>query len=117
LNFLVDVNLPPGLCDWLRHRGQQAVHLADVRGLRMPDGQVWQRAGAAREVIVTKDADFRERSLVFGQPPQVLLVAVGNCSNQRLFKLLDAAWPQIDSELRAGCRLVVLHPTRLEVHL
>lgn len=116
MNFLVDVNLPSRLCDWLRQRNHQAIHLSDLGGLRMKDTVVWQRAAAQKQVILTKDTDFYEWSLIHGQPPQVLLIALGNCSNNDLFQTLDSSWAKIDSELSAGARLVVLHPHRLEIH-
>jgi len=116
-NFLIDINLPPRLCDWLIQRSHQASHLSDLGGLRMKDTQVWQRAAAQRQVIVSKDADFYEWSLIHGQPPQVLLIALGNCSNNDLFHRLDTSWAKLDAQLSGGARLVVLHAHRLEIHV
>ena len=33
--------------------------------------------------IVTKDADFRQRSFLLGPPPKVIWIGLGNCSTQR----------------------------------
>jgi len=116
VKFLVDVNLPPRLCDWLRQRGQEASHLSDFASLSTPDREVWRLATTRSEVIVSKDVDFYERSLLLGKPPQVLHIAVGNCSNDDLLGILDQFWTTTLSELSAGARLISIHRDRLEIH-
>lgn len=115
MNFLVDANLPPRLCVWLRSHGHEATHLADLQALRAADKQVWKQAVAGKQIIISKDMDFYERSLLLGQPPQVLLIALGNCSNDDLLAALDSAWTKIEPELTVGVRLVTVRPSRLEV--
>ena len=115
MNFLVDANLPPRLCEWLRRHNQQATHLYDLQSLRLGDKAVWKLAATRQEVIVSKDMDFHERALILGKPPQVLLIALGNCSNDDLITALDASWARIESELAGGARLVTLRPARLEI--
>lgn len=39
-------------------------------------------------VIVSKDSDFHQRSLVFGHPPKVIWVRLGNCSTADIERLL-----------------------------
>lgn len=115
MNFLVDANLPPRLCVWLRQRGHGASHLIDLQSLRLADKLMWKVAASRQEIIVSKDMDFYERALLLGKPPQVLLIALGNCSNDDLIAALDSSWKNIDAELTAGARLVTLRPGRLEV--
>lgn len=115
MNFLVDANLPPRLCVWLRQRGHAASHLVDLQSLRLTDKLVWKLAASRQEIIVSKDMDFYERALIFGKPPQVLLIALGNCSSDHLMAALDLSWITIEVELTAGARLVTLRPGRLEV--
>jgi predicted nuclease of predicted toxin-antitoxin system len=116
VKFLVDVNLPPRLCQWLGSHGHPATHLAELLALQMPDTEVWKRAATYGEVLVSKDGDFYERALIQGPPPQVLLVAVGNCGNDDLFKMLEVSWQRIELELEAGARLLVLRRNRLEIY-
>jgi len=115
VNFLVDANLPPRLCTWLRDRHQQTTHLLDLHSLRLPDKQVWDLAITRNEIIFTKDTDFYERSLLLGQPPQVVLIALGNCNNNDLFHHLERSWKNVETELTAGARLIMVHPSRLEI--
>jgi len=102
VKFLVDINLPPRLCLWLREHGHEANHLCDLNALTMADKRVWQFAATRQEIIVSKDVDFYERALVLGKPPQVLHISVGNCSNDDLLGTLAASWSAIESELSAG---------------
>ena len=115
MTFLIDVNLPPRLCPWLAQRNHQATHLCDVDALRAPDRAVWALASDRSAVIISKDTDFHDLSLLRGQPPQVLLISLGNCSNEDLLLHLSGAWADIEDALNRGARLVVLHSGRLEI--
>ena len=83
MKFLVDANLPPRLCVWLRSHRHEAEHLFDRNLLTATDTQIWERCSVENLVILSKDVDFYNRALLFGAPPQVVHVAVGNCSNTR----------------------------------
>ena len=43
------------------------------------DEAIWQFAATHGFVIVTKDDDFRQRSVLRGAPPYVVWVRLGNC--------------------------------------
>jgi predicted nuclease of predicted toxin-antitoxin system len=55
-------------------------------------------------VIFSKDTDFYDRALLFGTPPQVVHVAVGNCSNTRLFTVLASEWDECAREGATSAR-------------
>jgi predicted nuclease of predicted toxin-antitoxin system len=44
------------------------------------DPEVWDYAKRNDLMIVSKDSDFHQRSFVFGAPPKVIWVRLGNCS-------------------------------------
>lgn len=116
MRFLVDAQLPPALCRWLKARDCDAVHVYHMEeGLTAPDALIWERAKAEDRVIVSKDADFFDRAILFGQPPQVLHVNVGNCSNRMLLALLDEHWTDIETVLSAGAPLVRLSQAKLDI--
>ena len=52
------------------------------------DDEVWNYARDNDYTIVTKDADFSERSLLRGFPPKVVWIRRGNCSTNDIEKLL-----------------------------
>lgn len=115
MKFLVDVNLPPRLARWLSSRGHEAMHLADLDLLTATDTGIRDRGKNQEEIIVSKDNDFYDRSLIFGAPPQVFHIAVGNCSNARLFDLLQSQWSEIESALSSGSKLISITQEKIEV--
>ena len=52
------------------------------------DGIVWEYAKVHGLTIVSKDADFYERSMRLGAPPKVIWVRLGNCSTVAVEMLL-----------------------------
>lgn len=52
------------------------------------DKDVWPRARDDGFVIVTRDADFQELSLVWGQPPQVIRLKTPNQTRAAALKVL-----------------------------
>ncbi len=46
------------------------------------DDAIWMRAAAEGCMIVTKDDDFRQRSFLYGFPPKVIWLRVGNCRRE-----------------------------------
>jgi predicted nuclease of predicted toxin-antitoxin system len=44
--------------------------------------------------ILSKDSDFYQRSLLFGPPPKLIWLRIGNCTRDDLIALLIySAWP------------------------
>ena len=52
------------------------------------DQEIWNRAKQDGYVVVTKDADFQELSLVWGAPPQVIRLRTPNLNRSAVLKIL-----------------------------
>ena len=52
------------------------------------DSMVWDYAKDNDLIIVSKDADLHDLSLVLGNPPQVIWLRLGNCSTLQVENLL-----------------------------
>ncbi len=52
---------------------------------------IWEFAKAENLIIVAKDSDFHERSVLLGGPPKVIWLRVGNCSTQFIAAMLRSA--------------------------
>ena len=116
MNFLVDAQLPPRLCPWLEAKGHQASHVLEFSGnLSLPDSVVWEKAKDENGIILSKDWDFYERAVILSSPPQVLHIALGNCSNPALLRYLEKYWQPVEELLRQGAALISVTPTHLEV--
>jgi predicted nuclease of predicted toxin-antitoxin system len=58
------------------------------------------RYGSAKThgfIIVSKDSDFFERSVLYGIPPKIIWVRVGNCSTAEIAELLRIGFQTIHS--------------------
>ena len=52
------------------------------------DGTLWAHAAEQGFAIVSKDADFHQRSFVLGYPPKVVWIRRGNCSTAEIEEIL-----------------------------
>lgn len=88
MKLLLDENLSRRLVPFLQHDypGSNQVVLMGMESAS--DKEVWQRAKKDGYVIVTRDADFQELSLVWGQPPQVIRLRTFNQSSAATLKIL-----------------------------
>ena len=63
-------------------------HLEDVGLQGEPDAAVWAFAGREGYTLVSKDDDFRQLSLLYGAPPKVVVLAIGNGGNAAVLDML-----------------------------
>lgn len=104
MRLLVDAQLPPALCEWLRERGHQADHVADMLGGETPDRAIAAYVEQHACVLVTKDDDFLLR-----HPPvhaRLIWLRCGNISNRGLRLWLAARWDAIEERLQQGERVI-----------
>jgi predicted nuclease of predicted toxin-antitoxin system len=80
LRLLFDHNLSPRLIRLLADIYPECSHLHDLDMDTASDTEVWNYAAEHGYTIVSKDADFHQRSLVMGAPPKVVWIRLGNCS-------------------------------------
>lgn len=88
VKLLFDHNLSFRLVSSLGEFYPESVHVRTLNLHRAVDEVVWQYARQHGFVIVSKDVDFHQRSLVLGAPPKVVWVALGNCSTREIADLL-----------------------------
>ena len=88
MKLLLDENLSRRLVPLLQHDypGSNLVVLLGMESAS--DTEVWQRAKADGYVIVTRDADFQELAMVWGQPPKVIRLKTLNQSRAATLKVL-----------------------------
>jgi predicted nuclease of predicted toxin-antitoxin system len=99
MKFLIDQQLPPTLCAWLRERGHEAEHVRDIGLREAPDSDIWRRAVATGAFILTKDEDFASRRKTVSEGPVIVWLRCGNVSTPALVELLTREWSTIASEL------------------
>jgi predicted nuclease of predicted toxin-antitoxin system len=65
-----------------------SVHVSALGLLGAPDQAIWQTARDRGSTVVTKDDDFHRLSVVYGLPPKVIWIGIGNCTTGDVAKLL-----------------------------
>ena len=88
MKLLFDENLSHKLVRLLADLFPDSIHVREV-GLKAADDPiVWEYAKNNGLMIVSKDSDMHQRSFVFGYPPKVVWVRLGNCSTSDVEQLL-----------------------------
>lgn len=81
MKLLLDENLSPKLAKALANEFPDTTHI-ELLGLRgSSDRTVWEVARDEGYTIVSKDNDFRQRSFLYGPPPKVVWLSVGNAGS------------------------------------
>lgn len=88
MKFLFDENLSFRLPRRLADIYPGSTHILDVGLLGAEDRRVWEYAAAEGFLLVSKDADFYQRSLLYGAPPKVLWLRIGNAPTSSIAALL-----------------------------
>ena len=79
MKLLLDQNLSHLLLASLTELYPGSTHVRDVDLASASDEAVWTYAARQGFTIVSKDADFHQRSFVLGAPPKVVWIRRGNC--------------------------------------
>lgn len=115
MKLLFDENLSPRLAEVLAESYPGSVHV-DACGLgRADDSVIWQYAKESGFIIVSKDSDFQERSVLYGQPPKLIWLRAANCSTKEIESLLRTALPIIRRFIQRGeesCLVLGVHTKR-----
>lgn len=88
MRLLFDQNLSPRLVRLLSDVYPNCSHVQDLGMSASRDTEVWHYAAEHGYTIVSKDADFHQRSLLLGAPPRVIWIRQGNCSVAETVDLL-----------------------------
>lgn len=79
MKLLFDNNLSYKLVSRLSDLFPDSKHVVDVGLDEANDDKVWQYAKENGYVIMSKDADFNDLSIIYGAPPKVIWIKAGNC--------------------------------------
>ncbi len=96
--FLVDVNLPKRFSFF---NSEKFIHISDINP-KMTDTEIWNYALKNNLVILTRDADFYNRYLLFVKSPKIVFFQLGNISLKDLHKYFNKNWDLIIKKLENG---------------
>lgn len=96
MKLLFDENLSPDLPRQVADLFPSSAHIRDVGLVGGDDFAIWSLASEMDFVLVTKDDDFVELSILRGAPPKIILIGLGNCRTSAIAELLSTAKPRIE---------------------
>lgn len=88
MSLLFDQNLSLALVRLLADVYPSSVHVRDLDLHEANDTVIWRYAAENDLVIVSKDSDFHQMSLLYGHPPKVVWLRVGNAPTRDIEALL-----------------------------
>lgn len=88
MKLILDQNLSHRLLELLSDVFPEAIHVRSVGLAKSDDEVIWQYAADHGRVIVSRDWDFVERSLLRGFPPKVVWVRIPNLTTVQIGSFL-----------------------------
>jgi predicted nuclease of predicted toxin-antitoxin system len=92
MKLLLDANLSRRIVPFLQEKFPSTNHVALLGLEQASDREIWEYAKTEGFVIVSKDNDFQDLSVLLGSPPKVVWIRSQNQNRAGTLKLL------IDSE-------------------
>lgn len=100
MKLLFDENLSPKLPNLLSSQFPGSLHVRNCGLKGFPDEAIWEYARNHEFTIVSKDSDFYQRSILYGHPPKLIWLRIGNCTRANLIELIENSREEI-------CRFIV----------
>ncbi|MGH7163190.1 MAG: DUF5615 family PIN-like protein [Planctomycetota bacterium] len=97
MRLLFDENVSRRLVEALARLYPGSMHVTACGLERADDAAVWEYARTNGSAIVTKDTEFHQRSFLYGAPPKVVWIRLGNCTTKRIESLLRARVADVEA--------------------
>lgn len=88
MRVLFDQNISHRVVDRIKQWMPQAKHIKEMALQGASDRQIWNFAKTQEYHIITFDADFYDMVTLYGHPPKVIWLRLGNTSTQNLIECL-----------------------------
>ncbi len=108
MKLLLDENLSRRIVPFLQSAFPDSTQVALIGLEPAEDRAIWQYAKDHGFVIVTKDADYYDLSLILGAPPYVIWLQVGNADKATVLDKLLEDPRQIELGFASGLACVEL---------
>jgi predicted nuclease of predicted toxin-antitoxin system len=77
-----------------------STHVESVGLLGAADQAIWEYARENGLILVSKDEDFHRMSVLFGPPPKMIWIRLGNCSTDDVIRPLRDHQDEIEAFLQ-----------------
>jgi len=117
MKILVDMNLPPEICDRLRAQGWEAVHWSMIGAPNAADIVIMRHAVDNGFVVLSHDLDFSAiLATTQADAPSVIQIRTQDVLSQKFQLILISALHQFETILEGGA-IVVVDATRAKARV
>ncbi len=88
MKLLLDENLSDRIVYKIIDLYPDSKHVKILALTNTDDGIIWEYAKANDFVVISKDSDFHQRSLLYGHPPKFIYLRIGNSSTSKIVGVL-----------------------------
>lgn len=88
MRLLLDENLSDRVIPRIVDLYLDSLHVKALGLVSTDDGIIWEYAKTNGFMIVSKDADFHQRSILYGHPPKFIYLRIGNSPTSKITQIL-----------------------------
>ncbi|MBD1213424.1 MAG: DUF5615 family PIN-like protein [Dolichospermum sp.] len=88
MKLLLDENLSDRIVDKILDLYPDSQHVKTLGLINTDDAIIWEFAKINSFVIISKDSDFHQRSLLYGHPPKFIYLRIGNSPTSKIVQIL-----------------------------
>ncbi|MBD1922617.1 DUF5615 family PIN-like protein [Microcoleus sp. FACHB-831] len=88
MKLLLDENLSDRIIHKIIDLYPDSAHVKTLALTNTDDLVIWEYAKANDFVIISKDSDFHQRSLLYGHPPKFIYLRIGNSPTSKIVQIL-----------------------------
>jgi predicted nuclease of predicted toxin-antitoxin system len=88
VKLLLDENLSDRIVHRIINLYPDSEHVKTLGLTNTDDIVIWEYAKVNNFVIVSKDSDFYQRSLLYGYPPKFIYLRIGNSPTSKIVQIL-----------------------------
>ena len=88
MKLLLDENLSDKIIYRIVDLYPDSEHVKTLGLINTDDAIIWEYAKTNNFVIVSKDSDFYQRSLLYGHPPKFIYLRIGNSPTSKIIQIL-----------------------------
>ena len=88
MRLLLDENLSDRVIPRIIDLYPDSLHVKTLGLVSTDDEIIWEYAKVNGFTIVSKDADFHQRSILYGHPPKFIYLRIGNSPTTKITQIL-----------------------------
>jgi len=88
MKLLLDENLSDRIVDKIFDLYPDSQHVKTLGLINTDDAIIWEFAKMNSFMIISKDSDFHQRSLLYGHPPKFIYLRIGNSPTSKIVQIL-----------------------------